>query len=171
VVVAISVIFLYDQLKLAKNVATADFIMRVDESFNSEDMKKLRRRIGKLDFRNKEEVEDCLAILDFFEKVAYLEKNRVINLDAIDEMWGYWVERYWLLFKDRVYNYRLSRNCNLYYTLTEELFEKLTLCGIRKSKEADTKKEQKLNKEVEEYSKIIQEKELESFKREERELL
>ena len=75
-VVAISVIFLFYQIKISKSVAISDFVAKIDGEFFSPEMLKSRKEIAQLDFTKKyEDTRACEDILDFFEKIAYLEEK------------------------------------------------------------------------------------------------
>jgi len=132
VVVAVTIIPLCGQLKLAKNVATSDFIAEMDEEFNSSRMLKIRKEAA-LSFKESGDISGCEDVLDFFEKIAYEEKIGVISLDAVDAMWGYWIEHYWQLSKSYIKNFRAKRNNSSYYASVEDLYKRLIL---RASKEA-----------------------------------
>ena len=158
-VVAITIVPLSCQLEVSKNVATSDFIVKMHGEFNSPRMLKIRKDVAKLDFKKSENLSGCEDILDFFDKIAYLEKTGVMNLDAVSQTWGYWIERYWLLCKDHVHNFRSKEIDSSYYKSVENLSERLML---RKSKETGIS--------VNEYTKKI-ENDLENFKQEESELI
>jgi len=170
--VAISVIFLYFQLKLSRDISIADFVMRIDEYFDSEKLVEIRKRIAKIGLKNNSESFDCLEILDFFEKIAYLEREGLISLDAIDEMWGYWIVRYWIVCRSCVNSYRKKMKDNSYYLLTEEMVERLIFLGNKKSKLANKKiKNKKVCKEAEEfYERLKIDGQLEEFIKEENSL-
>lgn len=172
VIVAISVIFLYIQLNLSKRISASDFAMRLDDIFNSREMKKLRKKIVTFDYskpeKTPEEARDCLEILDFFEEMAHLERKRVIDLDTIDNLWGYWFERYWVLCKGYVDYYRSCSDEGGEYFLTEKLFEKLVLHSHEKmKKEKDKLARRKPHPQTEAFFKKIKEKQLEEFKKDE----
>jgi len=167
-IVAISVILMYFQLDLSKRISASDFAMKLDDKFNSQEMRKFRKKIVSLDYSKPKEAEDCLEILDFFEEVAHLEKKRVIDLDTIDDMWGYWFERYWVLCKGYVDYYRSCNDEGGEYFSTEELFEKLVLHSHRKMKKEKAKlARKKPHPQIEAFFKRIKEKQLEEFKKDE----
>jgi hypothetical protein len=166
IIVSISVIFLYYQLRVSKNVAISDFVAKIDEEFYSPELLEIRKNTAKLDFSKYDKARDCEDILDFFEKIAYLEKEGVISLDVVDAMWGYWIERYWLLCKKHVYDIRIKKDDYRYYATLENLFEKIALLGIKNLQAA---KNRMSNAKVQEYSGRIS-KDLEEFKKDESDL-
>lgn len=171
-IVAISVIFLYQQLDLSKRISASDFAMRLDDVFNSKEMKKIRKKIVSFDYskpeKTPEEARDCLDIFDFFEEVALFEKKQVIDLDIIDVMWGHWFERYWVLCKGYVDYYRAESGEGGEYFLTEELFEKLVLYSsdeMRKEKDKLARKTPQPS--IVAFFERIKGKQLEEFKKDE----
>ena len=163
-VVAISVIFLFYQIKISKSVAISDFVAKIDGEFFSPEMLKSRKEIAQLDFTKKyEDTRACEDILDFFEKIAYLEEKGVISLDTVDAMWGYWIKRYWLLCKNHVLQFRIKKDNKYSYALSERLFEKLAPLHHKKVKGVIKKT---VDKEASEYIIKIT-KELGEFQKEE----
>jgi hypothetical protein len=125
-----SVLFLMYQIKVSQDISNADFVIKLDDVFNSKEMIKKRKRVACLDFsKSNRKMGDCLEVLDFFEKIAYFEKEGVLSLEVIDEMWGFWIKRYWALCEDYVRYYRTKTDDASYYMRTESLFEKAVLHG------------------------------------------
>jgi hypothetical protein len=157
----LSVVIALLQFHLSKNVANVDSLTKLDEEFNSERIEKAREITVALDFTNPDanELVQCEPVLDFFEKMAYLEEQKAISLDAVDTYWGYWIERYWVLCEKFVYKLRAENPDDGCYEGFETLFNKLVTKLPYKKKEVT-------NRELEIYKNKIK-KELEEFKKEE----
>jgi hypothetical protein len=134
VVAAIGVLLAFYQLRISKKVAVFEYIAKLDEEFNSDRIIEARARVATLDFTNLDanSIVQGEIILDFFEKIAYLKEERVISLDTIYENWGYWIERYWVLYERKVYDLRKETEDNTYYDKLEILFNKLAKYHIQK---------------------------------------
>jgi hypothetical protein len=148
------------QVYVSKKVATFDFLTKLDEEFNSQRIEKARGIAVMLDYTipDANEFYKCEPVLDFFDKMAYLEEKGVIPLDAVDEYWGYWIERYWVLCEKPVYDWRKETPGDGYYEGFETLFNKLAKLSCKKSNLT--------NKEMEAYKDKIRN-ELDEFKKEE----
>ncbi len=144
------------QLYLSKKVATFDFIERLDKEFNSERIEKAREITVDLNFTNPDanELVQCEPLLNYFNKIACLEDKGMIPLEAIDEYWGYWIERYWVLCEKPVYAWRTENPDDGYYESLETLFNKLAKLSYKKkeltSRELETYKN-KITKGLEEF--------------------
>jgi hypothetical protein len=168
-VAAIGVLFAFYQLRMSKKVAVFEYIVKLDEEFNSERIIKVRARVAALDFTNLDAntIVQYENILDFFEKIAYLKEEGVISLDSIYENWGYWIERYWVLCERGVYDLRKETGDDTYYDKLEILFNKLAKYHIQKKQRTKAAiASTMVNKEIEAYKDKIKEK-LKEFKEDE----
>jgi hypothetical protein len=168
VVATVGVLFAFRQLQVSKKAAVFEIMAELDREFNSGRILKLRERTVNLDFANFDEPVQCEDLLDFFEKIGFLENDGVILLDPIYEMWGYWIERYWVLCEKQVYKRRKEPGDGTYYDKLEILFNKLAKLSLQKMQKAKASIDPKMaNKEIEAYKDKIK-KELKEFKEEER---
>jgi hypothetical protein len=144
------------QVYVSKKVATFDFMARLDDEFNSERIQKTREITVDLNFTNHDanELVKCEPLLNYFEKIAYLEEKGMIPLEAVDAYWGYWIERYWVLCEDVVNMWRAESPYDECYGGYETLFHKLAKISYKKNKithiEIDAYKH-KIKKELEEF--------------------
>jgi hypothetical protein len=149
-ILALSLVISYEQIRLSAKVARHDFIDKIEKEFYSKRL--IKDRINTCSKPDKEIKLD--HVLDFFEKVAYLNKEKLIDLEAIYELWDYWIGHYWIIHKQNIYNFRKIHNDNTYYGLLENLTKNLAI---------------RYHKNLEEYEKE-NENDLEDFKKEERDL-
>lgn len=163
IMVAFGVFLAYNQLRLSKEIAMADFAIRLDQQFNSLKMEALRKKVCQLDFTKPEKAEDFSRIIDFFETIAHLEKRGVIDFETVDEMWGWWIENYWVLGQSYL-KYWWKKEPGS-YDLTQKLFNRLERQYIKDGKEKI--KQKTIDKEIQERINKIEKKQLEEFKKEE----
>jgi hypothetical protein len=142
------------EVSVTKKVATFEFMATLDDEFNSERIQKARERIVNLDFTNPDanELVQCEPLLNYFDKIAYLEDKRMIPLEAVNAYWGYWIERYWVLCEKTVYEWRAESPDDGYYEGTEILFKKLVKLYYKKSEVPNLEiYKNKIRKELEEF--------------------
>jgi hypothetical protein len=121
VIVAFGLIIAYWQIRLSKNIATFELIEEIDKEFYSKRL--IKERINTCS-KPVEEIE-LDHVVDFFEKVAYFEEKRIIDLESVDAMWSYWIGHYWVIHKKKIYVFREIHNDNDYYSGLENLIKRL----------------------------------------------
>ena len=120
----------YYQLRAIKDAMRADLIVRLDERYCSNYFQNLRQKAEKLkdkpDALARDEREDLINFLGFFELLGLYERSGFITLDHVDTMFGSLVLKYrnefskfidqeswWKHFKDlstKIANARGSRS-------------------------------------------------------------
>ena len=148
------------QVYVTKEVAKFDFMAKLDDEFHSERLEKTRKIIVDANFTNldSEKLYQCEPLLDFFDKIGYLEEEGMIPLKAVDVYWGYWIERYWVICEKLVDKWNTEDPNGGYYDDLETLFTKLAKLSC--------KKEKMTNEEMAVYKDKIK-KSLDDFRREE----
>lgn len=161
------VLFAFGQLRVSKKAAVFEVMNELDKEFYDDKFLELRKRTVNINFTNPAEAVECEDLLDFFEKIGCLKKEKLITLDWIYELWGYWILHYWVLCEKHVYNRRKDTKDGTYYDNLESLFNELSKLSLQKQQAAKAAIEpRKADKEIEAYKGEL-EKELEKFKKEE----
>ncbi|MGA2322622.1 MAG: hypothetical protein ABSG22_02105 [Sedimentisphaerales bacterium] len=141
----------YKQILLSAKVAQHEFIKEIEKEFYSKRL--IKDRINTCSKPvEKIELDD---VIDFFEKVAYFNKENIIDLETIYELWDYWIGHYWVIHKQNIVKFReIHHNDSSYYHLLENLINNLAI---------------RYHKNLEEYEKELED-DLEEFKKAERDL-
>lgn len=147
---ALGLIIAYEQFRFSVMVEQFNFIKEIEKEFYSKRFIKERKNTCS---KSDEEIK-LDHVVDFFEKVAYLETKDIIDLETIYELWDYWIGHYWVIHKKNIYAFRKKHSDPTYYNRLEKLIKKLA---------------KNYHKNLEEYERENEE-DLEDFKKEEQEL-
>ena len=91
-------------------------LMEYSKQFNSTEFKAERRKVAQLMtellYKSQETNDQIIfenlnyvgagEILDFFQELGAMTKNKVLNLETVWGDYSYWLNHYWLFFKDAV---------------------------------------------------------------------
>ena len=125
----ITLIFIYDQTKTTRMVSAADFLLKLWESFYSDDMRERRIELAKIikEFPddNKKLDSSSLEVLDFFENIGLLVKTGVVPLEYIWSGYYYWIVYYWTAVKNYVFWFRKEEDDPTYFDSFEYLFKQV----------------------------------------------
>ncbi|MEM2971350.1 MAG: hypothetical protein QW270_02875 [Candidatus Bathyarchaeia archaeon] len=124
----------YRQIKRADIIASADFLLKLETNFCSENMLKKRRKIMEILKNNPndfEKMDECRDVFDFFEDLGLLLRKKAIPKELIWSAYCYWIQRYWTAFKNYVYWVRNDNDPTLYCEF-EYLFNEIHSYDERK---------------------------------------
>lgn len=125
----ITLFFIHYQTRITRKVSAANFLLKLRESFYSDDMRARRVEMAAI-FRDSPNDNDkigssSLEVMDFFENVGLLVKKGVIPLEYIWSGYYYWILNYWTAFQKYVYWYREKGDDVTYYDAFEYLFKRV----------------------------------------------
>lgn len=95
-----AVVALWTESRRSRFALGVDLILKLDERFNSEEMRRARRAAAKslLDKTHTEADE----VLDFFEMIGFLARRGALDEKMIWETFFYWIYRYWHCAKEYI---------------------------------------------------------------------
>jgi len=142
--VVISIYKINSESKRFRFALGIDTILKMDERFNSEEMKKIRQVAAKsLRDQTNTDVED---VLDFFETIGMLTHKGALDEEMVWNTFYYWVIRYWYAAKEYIETKR-KEDPSIY---SELIYLKERLIDIEKKKHLNAKIEFTKN-EIEEF--------------------
>jgi hypothetical protein len=137
----ITLSMIYYQIRISRSIAAADFLLRLENVFYSKRMLKNRREIMaavKHDPRDFETIDATRDVLDFFDDVGVLLKQKVISLELVWSAYCYWILRYWKACQGYVCWLREVESDSTYYDGFEYLFQQMLRAEEKKrGKKAD----------------------------------
>jgi hypothetical protein len=95
----------YQQMKRADLVASADFLLKLNDKFDQPDMLEERKKIMtifKKDPKDFKEMDKHRKVFDFFDDLGLLLKIKAIPKPLVWSSFCYWIQHYWTAFKDYV---------------------------------------------------------------------
>ncbi len=88
----------------------ADLVFRLDERFNSQDMKEMRQSVARnINQSPNLQSPNLQPVLDFFEPIGQLMRNGVLDKELVYCMFFRWIHHYRHLAKDYIANERHNR--------------------------------------------------------------
>ena len=114
--VAISLAFIYRQIKLHRYSNMLNMISAIDTRWNSAEFLKHRQDIckrynaGNLPIKREEG-----EVLGFFEDLGIFLKKGVFEVDVIWDKYSYYIEHYWAMYEPHIKEFRTSHNDNTWY--------------------------------------------------------
>ena len=107
VMALVAVVAVYVEIRHTRFTVGTDIILRLDEKFHSEKYRKIRRNAAtafldeKLGDKRWEKGED---ILNFFETVAILCRQKALDNNIVWDMFFYWMHRYYQCMEGHIKN-------------------------------------------------------------------
>lgn len=111
---------IYRQARASKLISAADFLLRLDDRFFSDKMKKDRRDLVKAimqDPENMDRIDNFIdPVIAHFEDLGILLRKGLILDELIWDMEGYYILRYWQLSKKYIDWLRAKEQDETFYT-------------------------------------------------------
>lgn len=118
----------YLQLRASRIISATDFVLRLENSFCSEDMIAKREKMMGIikkapnDFLKMDAFRD---IFDFFEDLGLMFRKGVIPKDIVWSNYCYWILNYWTAMEGYVDWARRKENDSTLYCEFENLYKKI----------------------------------------------
>jgi hypothetical protein len=138
-VVAISLIFIYRQIKAQRVGNSLAALKALDDRWRSPEYLAARQSIAKAyPSTDKSLGNDEYLVLSFFEEIGIYVKNEVFDLEPVWDLYSYYIEHYWPILLPRVSEYRITESDDSYYDRAQLLYDKC--CALSKKRKANPKK-------------------------------
>lgn len=138
----ITLFFIYYQIRMSKLISAADFLLKFEDKFNSNKMRRNRKKLMSIikdtpdDHRR---IDASRDVLDFFDDLAVLMEMKVISKELLWSEFCYWVLRYQALLKEYIAWLRKDENDMTLYVDFENMCNE-----IRKVEEKERQKKVKM---------------------------
>lgn len=141
----ITLLMMFYEIRTSRKVAAAEFLLKLEDSFNSNEMRKNRIATTETVSRNPRNytaIDSNRAVIDFFEDLGILSSMRVIPKELTWASFGYWILHYWKMFEDYVSWIRKNEDPTAYYNF-ERLYVRVSKFDTkRRKKSAEIAKKQ-----------------------------
>jgi hypothetical protein len=125
----VTLILIYKQIRTSKLINGANFLLRLDERFFSDKMKKDRRDLAKAlleDPENMERIDNLIdPVIAHFEDLGILLRKGLVLDELIWDMEGYYILRYWQLSKKYIDWLRTKEQDETFYTDFDLLYNRI----------------------------------------------
>jgi hypothetical protein len=127
IVVAVTLLFAAYQLNLQRLSNAFSSIFALREQWKSQEMCYCRKAICE----NQNQSTFLIganegAVLGFFEEIGVYLKSGVFGERIIWDLYSYWIEHYWLIFKPSIQAYRKKTSDKTYFENFESLYERMS---------------------------------------------
>jgi len=133
----IALIFIYQQIRHARNVAAYEFLRREDDRYRTEEMKKNCSDLAIVLLRYPNDLHqiDIFAdvLLDYFEDLGIILRNGLSPIYFIWSMNCHYVLRYWHILQPYIMWTRVEYQDNTYFSDFEYLYKKVAKFELRKT--------------------------------------
>jgi len=116
----ITLLYLRSQIKGAREVSGAEFLLRLNDRYDSKGMVKNRHDLAKVLVEGLRK-EPPSAVLDFFETVGLLTRERLLKLELVWQYFGWPTLHYWQAVKKWVEEFRQEEHDQTIYAEFEYL--------------------------------------------------
>lgn len=137
VVSIVTIILAYRQMKKGDLIASADFLLRIVDKFNSDPMVKSRKEIMtiyKRDHTDYKSMDECRDVFDFFEDLSLLHSKGIIPGDLVHSDFNYWILRYWTIFEKYFLWMRENDSNDTLYGGFQDLYRQMDEYDLNKQK-------------------------------------
>lgn len=131
----LALVLIYYQVKMSRDIAAVDFLLKSEAEFWSERMRKDRSALMKIIKANPRDFQAMakhMDALNFFEGIGLLLKKKVIPIEYIWSSYSYRVLRYYPLLKDYVVWLRELDDDPTYYEDFEQLYGRMLMFEEKK---------------------------------------
>jgi len=116
----LTLVYLRSQIKGAREVSGAEFLLRLNDRYNSKEMVKNRRDLAKVLAEGMRK-EPPSAVLDFFETVGLLMREELLKVELVWQYFGWPTLHYWQAVKKWVNEFRQQERDQTIYAEFEYL--------------------------------------------------
>jgi hypothetical protein len=120
---------IYRQARASKLISAADFLLKLDDRFNSDRMKKNRHYLAKAISEDPENMDRIDGVIDpvisHFEDLGILLRKGLVLDELIWDMEGYYILRYWKLSNKYMDWLRTKEQDETFYTDFDRLYNKM----------------------------------------------
>ncbi len=135
VAVAVTLIFIYLQLKTQTASHVVQSVLAIDDRWNSEYMQKIRQEVcSEWKKGNREFDGACEVIAEFMEDLGTFLKIKAIPADVMWDVQSWNIEHYWTMFQPGIEKLRGEvKEPKTLYVEFKTLFDKMETIGEQKS--------------------------------------
>ena len=132
---------IYTQIRISKEIAGADFLLKLDNRFSTDEMKKNRHNLAKTLMDDPDNIEKIDKLVDevifHFEDIGLLLRKGHVLGELVWVMQSYYILRYWKILNEYIEWLRETQKDRTFYTEFENLHMKMVEIEKKKRKKQE----------------------------------